>query len=118
MSQIMLTHALRHLPPRLIFDVRQKNQTQPPNHANFAMPFSYTKLAILLLRIQGVILILQSLPGMTMSLIALLTVEGMGRTQSYMWATFLQPVIGIILYVVAIPLAERAAGFLDRIRKE
>jgi hypothetical protein len=82
------------------------------------MPFSYTKLAILLLRIQGVIVILQSIPGITMSFIALLTVDGMGRSQTYMWATFLQPIIGIILYTAAIPLAGRAVAFLDRGIKE
>jgi hypothetical protein len=78
------------------------------------MNLSYTKLGILLLRVQGVILILHAIPGITMAVIAMLSVEDFGRSSSYILGTFLQPVIGLILYLAAVPIASRAVGFLDR----
>lgn len=78
------------------------------------MTFSYTKLAILLLRVEGIILILEAIPGIAMALIAIINIDGMGHESSYMLATFLQPVIGLGICLSASPLATRTVSFLDR----
>ena len=82
------------------------------------MPISYTKLAIVLLRIQGLILTLQAIPIITMTVIAFTTIDGIGRSSNYILASFLQLVIKLILYIAAVPLATGAVSFLDRKKEE
>ncbi len=77
------------------------------------MSFSYTKLAILLLRIQGVITILHSIPSVTSALISILSRDDVMKHSNFMLGYFFQPLIGLILYLFAVPLATRAVGFLE-----
>ncbi len=84
------------------------------------MNLSYTKLAILLLRVQGLITIVASIPSVTSTLISILTRGDEFRKfdYSYQWGFFLQPIIGIIIFIFAVPLASKAAGFLDSAQNE
>ncbi len=80
------------------------------------MKFSYTRLGVLLLRIQSIIMILNSVSSVSMSYffeIQRRTLDERFRPEGQFLISLIYPVIGILIYLFAVPLAQRAVGFLD-----
>ena len=80
------------------------------------MNLNYTRLGVLLLRIQGVILVAQSIPRLAMAIPTLFQSAKFSKLGVLNHDIFIlfQPIIGVLLFVFSIPIAQKAVGFLDQ----
>ena len=80
------------------------------------MNLNYTRLGVLLIRVHAVIAIAQAIPGIAMAIPALSQISELAGAglPNYALTILLQPVIGVLLFVFSVPIAQRAVGFLDQ----
>jgi hypothetical protein len=79
------------------------------------MELNYTKLAILLLRLQGVITILSWIPQAHIAYFYIFSDSDFTKgVPNYAISILLQPIIGIVFIVFSIPIARRVAALLNQ----
>jgi hypothetical protein len=80
------------------------------------MNLNYTRLGVLLIRIQAILIIAESISGVLMA-IPLLAQGGFDASKygvpNYAISLFLRPIVGLLLFAFSIPIAQKALGFLD-----